>query len=195
MATQRTFKYSGMIAPGSLIHSPVTGAPDGSLVPPNYVDTPWGTIPQYAATVRGTFNGYDPANDCFGYYMSNKYQVNNNCYAYATLICPNTFPQPGRATTGSVDFWSALANFTPQNVMNNAVLDGLVYVGTTISDIQAYASKKLPGHFVALMFSAPESNIGGDPNANWPGDYHWDVISPGRGMPNPAWLKRLILIK
>jgi len=23
------------------------------------------------------------------------------------------------------------------------------------------------------MFSAPESKIGGDPTANWPGDYHW----------------------
>jgi len=174
MKTQRkTFKYSGRIAPDSLVHSPVLEAPDGALIAPSYIDTAWGTIPQYAETVRGKFNGYDPANDCNGYYMSYKYQANNNCYAYATLICPNTFPQPGRATIGSVNLWDSPSNFTPQNVINNAVLDGLVFIGEAISDIKAHVKQGLSGHYVALMFSAPEPNIGGDPNANWSGDYHW----------------------
>lgn len=173
MSTKKTFKYSGMIAPDSLLHSPVTGAPDGALIAPNYVDSAWGKIPQYAALIKGTFNGYDPAGDCNGYYMSNKYQVNNNCYAYGTLLCPNTFPQPGRATAGSINFWKSKDLFTPQNVARNAEMDGLVYVGTTIDEIAAFYESRKDGHFVALMFSAPESEIGGDPDANWSGDYHW----------------------
>lgn len=178
MEKQRKFKFSGRIEPNSLLHSTMAEAPDGALIPPAYAPTQWpqnSPVPQYAPTVNGVFTGYNPPGDCDGYYMSNKFQPNNNCYAYATLICPNTFPQPGRNSPGSIPFYQA---FTAEIVMKNAVLDGLQFVGTSLQDIQAHQAQKksagqITGHYVALMFSEPESNIGGDPNANWPGDYHW----------------------
>lgn len=173
MKNTRRFKFSGLVEPNSLLHSTKLEAPDGALVPPVYVDTEWpnnSPVPQYAPTLKGTFSGYNPAKDCNGYYMSYQYQPNNNCYAYATLICSNTFPQPGRNSPGSVPFQQ---EFSAHVVMTNAVLDGLEYVGESIDDIKDHLLKGMNGHYVALMFSEPESNIGGDPNANWPGDYHW----------------------
>lgn len=170
----RKFKFSGLVEPNSLLHYSQTEAPDGAMIPPTYVFTEWpnnNLIPQYAPTIKGTFNGYNPAGDCNGYFMPYLYQTNNNCYAYATLICSNTFPQPGRNSPGSVPFEQ---EFSAHAVMTNAVLDGLEYVGECIDDIRDHNELKgLVGHYVALMFSEPESNIGGDSNANWPGDYHW----------------------
>lgn len=173
MATQRKFKFSGRVEPNSLLHAAKVEAPDGALIPPIWAFTQWpeySPVPQYAPTVKGVFAGYSPAGDCNGYYMSDKYQPNNNCYAYATLICSNTFPQPGRNSKGSIP-WNE--GFTAEIVKNNAILDGLTYVGASIADIQNHAAQGIAGHYVALMFSDPEPNIGGDPNANWPGDYHW----------------------
>jgi hypothetical protein len=145
-------------------------APEGALIPPKYVSTPWGSVPQYAPPVQDTNSGYNPAEDCQGYFMSYKYQPNNNCYAYGCNIASNSFPQPGRYSGGTP--FTKL--FTAESVMNNALKDGLKLAGTTLDDIKKYSSKvKLQGHYVALMFSSPEKNIGGDPNANWPGDYHW----------------------
>jgi hypothetical protein len=169
MTQTKRFKFSGRIEPGSLVHSIKEEAPEGSLIPPSYVNTPWGTVPQYAATIIGIANGYNPAGDCNGYFMSSKYQPNNNCYAYGCCITSNTFPQPGRCSGGT----QFSQSFTAEVVMNNAVGDGLVSIGTTIDDIKKHAAQAAAGHYVALMFSEPESNIGGDPNANWPGDYHW----------------------
>jgi len=151
------------------LHSLKGEAPDGALIPPNYVKTPWGDVPQYATTVVGTFSGYNPSGDCNGYFMSSKYQSNNNCYAYGCNIATNSFPQPGRYSGGT----PFSKNFTAEVVMNNAVGDGLVYVGTELDDIKTHRAQNSSGHYVALLFSPPESNIGGDPNANWPGDYHW----------------------
>ncbi|HEX6180446.1 MAG TPA: hypothetical protein VFZ47_04325 [Chitinophagaceae bacterium] len=168
--TTHPFKFSGRIAPGSLLHSIREEAPEGSLIPPTYVSTPWGTVPQYAPTASSQVDGFNPSGDCGGNFMSYKYQPNNNCYAYGCCISSNSFPQPGRFSGGT----PFNQEFTGEVVMNNAVKDGLVYIGTARSDMQAHAASGLyAGHYVALLFSAPESNIGGDPNANWPGDYHW----------------------
>ncbi|MBY6142113.1 hypothetical protein KUV26_21985 [Leisingera daeponensis] len=172
------FKFSGRVAEGDLRHFTREEAPDGALIAPNYVATAWGSVPQYAATVRDTNTGYDPAGDCQGSFMSAKYQPNNNCYAYGCNIASNSFPQPGRASGAP----TLSENFSAEHVRDNAISDGLVYVGTTLADIKEHAATVgTGGHYVALMFSPPENAIGGDPEANWPGDYHWarcDSLSP-----------------
>jgi hypothetical protein len=175
----KAFKFSGRIAEGDLRHSTRETAPDGALIAPSYVSTTWGSVPQYAPTVSDSNEGYDPAGDCQGYFMSVKYQPNNNCYAYGCNIASNSFPQPGRASGAP----TLANNFTADHVLSNAVSDGLVFVGTTMEALLAHAAEADPGagHYVALMFSEPENNIGGDSNANWPGDYHWarcDTLTP-----------------
>lgn len=175
----RTFKFSGRIASDNLLHSTAEDAPDGVLIPPHYVDSSWGKVPQYATPVRDTNTGYDPSGDCDGYFMSYKYQANNNCYAYGCNIASNSFPQPGRAS-GAPNLFQK-GNFSAEQVCENAVSDGLVYVGNTLEELHQHASQSSKGHYVALMFSPPEDNIGGDPKAQWPGDYHWarcDTLEP-----------------
>lgn len=166
------FKYSGRIAPDSPRHSPRAETDGGILIVPHYAYSQWSRerdIPQYAPTVVGRVTGYDPGGDCQGDFMSFKYAIDNNCYAYACCIATNSFAQPGRASAGSMDL-RVPKNFTAQNIIHNATLDGLQYIGAQLS-----ASKKPPssGHLVALLFSAPVPKIGGDPRANWDGDYHW----------------------
>jgi hypothetical protein len=189
---KRTFKYSGIVQLNCRLHSPKKSSPDGALIPPSWapVSANWseeGPVPQYAPTVSDLNNGYNPAGDCQGYFMSYKYQPNNNCYAYGCNIATNSFPQPGRAGNGNP--YSTSYPFTAENVTANAQCDGLVYAGTTMDDIKKFARIRkattppdadvrsafgaLGGHFVALMFSPPENNIGGDTDASWPGDYHW----------------------
>ena len=165
----RHFKFSGRIEPGSLLHSIREEAPDGALIPPTYVSTPWGTVPQYAPTASTPVNGFNPSGDCGGNFMSYKYQPNNNCYAYGCCISSNSFPQPGRYSGGT----PFSQQFTADVVMQNAVKDGLEYIGTTMEAVKSHAAMDNIGHYVALLFSVPENNIGGDSNANWPGDYHW----------------------
>jgi hypothetical protein len=190
------FKFSGRIAPDDPRHAttaelpqgarllsleeaatspelsaaPSATTPTGVRIPPVYVATPWGNVPQYAPQVVGTANGYNPAGDCAGNYMSYRYQPNNNCYAYGCCITPNTFPQPGRYS-GGTPFSTA---FTAEVVRDNAVKDGLVLVGDSVEALtQFQQATTTAGHFVALMFSPPQTAIGGDPNDAWPGDYHW----------------------
>lgn len=175
------FKYSGRIDPSSIRHS-LKGAlstrtaegEEGVLHVPSYAYNAWtqqDDIPQYAPTVVGRVNGFDPSRDCGGAFMAANYQPNNNCYAYGCNTASNSFPQPGRATNGSIDLFTG-DNFTAQNVRANAVSDGLREVGETMASLAGFRTNG-PGHFVALLFSPPVSSVGGDPNANWPGDYHW----------------------
>lgn len=177
-----TFRYSGRAASHDTRHQVLAEQPPGELINPNYVyRSNWGWVAQYAEPVRSTNAGYDPAGDCQGYFMSYKYQANNNCYAYGTNIAANSFPQPGRYSDGPDIF--ANNQIAPADVIiRNAQMDGLEVVGTTIQEVLEFAaSSPPPGHFVALMYSKPESNIGGDPNANWSGDYHWarcDCLEP-----------------
>lgn len=163
------FRFSGRVAEADVRHSLLGEGPDGQLVPPTWVESTWGKVAKYAPTVRSKSTGYDPAGDCDGAFMSCNYQPNNNCYAYACNIASNTFPQPGRAS-GAPSLWS---DFTPGLVVSNAESDGLMRIGTTLDEVKAHAATGASGHYVALMFSEPESSIGGDSSANWPGDYHW----------------------
>ena len=180
-ARARRFKFSGMIPAQDSLHQLTETSRDG-VAPEEHPVAPTTVsvtitnpppkrvvgVPQYGPTVVGGTDGYNPAGDCNGNFMSYKFQPNNNCYAYGCNITPNTFPQPGRASgtliTASTLNGPAIRSFAEQ--------DGLQYVGTTMADITAFAEKQIAandallGHFVALLISPA-----GD--ANWPGDYHW----------------------
>lgn len=194
--TQRTFKFSGVIAPQDPFHQPTTApalsaTPDEHYIAPTVIPVQITVpenktigVPQYSSTVYGEAAGrYDPAGDCQGNFMSYKFQPNNNCYAYGCNITPNTFPQPGRHSgflLTAADFKKSFADLGAL-VSSYAVKDGLEFVGSTLEKLFAFKSSKqgtnphvtdtlgagyLGGHFVALMVSTA-----GD--ANWPGDYHW----------------------
>lgn len=185
------FKYSGRIAEGDLRHSLLESAPDGALIAPSSEKSSWGTVPKYGATVRTMGTGYDPAGDCGGAFMSSQFQPNNNCYAYGCNMATNSFPQPGRSS-GGPDLFTG-DNFTAEQVRDNAIKDGLIPVGTTMEELLAHAEankntditgtypETIGGHYVALMFSPPEKDVGDDKTANWQGDYHWarcDSLEP-----------------
>ncbi|HEX7843359.1 MAG TPA: hypothetical protein VF469_38065 [Kofleriaceae bacterium] len=101
--------------------------------------------------------------------MSFKYQSDNNCYAYACCIASNSFAQPGRHSRGSLNLKEP-GSFTEANIIKNAMLDGLLHIG---GDMPDPGKPPCPGHLVALLFSAAMFQIGGDPLANWYGDFHW----------------------
>ena len=184
----RQFKTSGRIAPNNALHQPIilsAGAPEPTSgehyisptvvsvtirnPPPAvgaYSDVMY--IPQYSPTVYGGTAAYDPATNCNGNFMSASFQPNNNCYAYGCNITPNTFPQPGRQN--GTNLWG-LGPISGPIVQSAAELDGLMYVGTQLSDLTGFFAAnpqfESQGHFVALMIS-PEGT-----DSNWPGDYHW----------------------
>ena len=192
---QKQFKFSGRIAPQDPLHQ-ITTAPEVGAAPDEHYIAPTtvkvtiivppntGTIgvPKYAPTVNGGIaDGYDPAGDCQGNFMSYKFQPNNNCYAYGSNITSNTFPQPGRQSGYllTADDFNQPCDTLGEIVSSYAVKDGLIMVGTTMAELMQFKSSRqgtnpggdaqtgfLGGHFVALMVSPA-----GD--ANWPGDYHW----------------------
>jgi len=183
------FTYRGRIEPGSKRHSPKGRTNTGGLIAPQYAYNAWTNkpdIPQYAPTVAGSVRGYAPGDDCQGAFMPYKHIADNNCYAYACCIATNTFPQPGRASRGSVELDKY--HLTAVNVQENAQLDGLIPVGNQMPDPRDPPG---PGHLVALLFSAPVSKIGGDPLANWPGDYHWvrcdDAVHHAKWSQKDGW--------
>lgn len=126
-------------------------------------------VAQWARTVRTQVNGFNPAGDCNGYFMSSKFQTNNNCYNYACNIASNSFAQPGRWHCKSV--FAQDGRLTADSVVGAAKADGLLFL--------ADAKIKLPqvlksvrengyhGHLVALLISVADSSI------RWKGDYHW----------------------
>lgn len=173
MTNTTAFKYSGRVAPGSLVHTVKEHAPDGALIAPVYEHrSNYGSIPVYGPLVVDNTAVYDPAGNCQGNFMSSKFQPNNNCYAYGCNITPNSFPQPGRFSDRPPIFGKN--GIGPvADVIAGAEADGLVSVGTTLADCRNFAPQTGSGHFVALMYSPPELNIGGDAAAVWSGDYHW----------------------
>jgi hypothetical protein len=202
--TYKPFKFSGRIAPDDFFHqytvaSAADAAPDEHYIAPTTVTVtivqppnhpPIG-VPQYGPTVYGgAADGFDPAGDCGGNYMSYKFQPNNNCYAYGCNITPNTFPQPGRWSgylLTAQDFAQPLDQLGA-TVRGYAERDGLTYAGETIADLLALqpqlrgGAPELGGHFVALMVSPA-----GD--ANWPGDYHWARCDNSNG-PCDSWSQK-----
>ncbi len=200
----RHMKTSGRIAPDNALHQPIIRAASAPAPtsgehyisptvvavtiknpPPAagaYSDVMY--IPQYAPTVFGGDAGYAPATNCGGNFMSAKFQPNNNCYAYGCNITPNSFPQPGRKN--GTNLWG-LGPISGPIVQAGAELDGLIYVGTKMSDVTGFfaANPKYEarGHFVALMISP----MGTD--SNWPGDYHWARCDNSTGACN-SWSQK-----
>jgi len=154
----RPFKFSGIFPADDSVHALVARGKE-SQIAPIWVPVPGGSVAQYAATVRQPLpTAYAPATDCNGYFMSARYQPNNNCYNYGCDIATNSFAQPGRM------HGVAMSPFTPAQVIEAACADGLQNLG------QGYPPPSVlggPGHVVALMLSAP------DPTEGWPGDFHW----------------------
>lgn len=178
-AMRTNFKFSGVVAGNDQLHRLLVAPPDARFaavheIAPNTVTvtiTNPGpnrqvSIPQYAATIIGAANGYDPAGDCNGAFMSAKFQPNNNCYAYACNIATNTFAQPGRAHGNLI----TAGTLNGADVQGFAEQDGLQAVGQTMAQLRAFAAARAGrgetgGHYVALMIAAADGN--------WPGDYHW----------------------
>jgi hypothetical protein len=213
MATpKRQFKLSGRISPEDSLHQ-ITKAPELGAAPDEHYIAPKTVpvnitvpkretigVPQYAPTViGGVAASYNPAGDCHGSYMSYKYQPNNNCYAYGCNISTNTFPQPGRCSgylLTAADFQQPL-DALGKLVASYAEKDGLIAVGTSMSDVQRFKSTRqgthpvgkgdvtsgsLDGHFVALMVSPSGDD-------NWPGDYHWARCDNSSGACN-SWSQK-----
>ena len=157
------FRFSGRIHPNNKFHQLKAEAPPDHVIAPHYVHVEGvGDIPQYAPTVFGQSVAYDPPNDCQGYFMSARFQPNNNCYAYGCVIASNSFPQPGR-----LNGYLLPTSFTGDDVAHGAQLDGLVLMGQSLDAVYSHAKTATPGHYVALLISPP------DPANEWPGDYHW----------------------
>ena len=159
-----SFKMRGMVTPGDLRHQPQDEA--AHLISPIKVEIPGGKfVSQYAPTVIGERQVFDPAGDCQGNFMSSRFQVNNNCYNYACDIATNSFAQPGRKHGLLLG-----EGWTPDQVASGAQQDGLLEISRsplTADEMEAKARELPPGHFVALLMSAPDNA------AKWPGDYHW----------------------
>ncbi len=164
VAQPRTYRLSGMLPQGDKRFAAQSDPED--VIAPIKVPIPGGKyVPQYAPTVVGTENRYDPAGDCDGAFMSSKFQPNNNCYNYACDIATNSFAQPGRKHGILLG-----GDFTGEDVEAGANADGLVSVShepLTAEQLQARAKELGPGHFAALLISQPKPDLG------WPGDYHW----------------------
>jgi len=155
------FKFSGRIADDDLAHR-VQEIAD-AIIAPQYIYIPGiGYVPQYASTVIGVSVGYHPAQDCKGYFMPYKFQSNNNSYNYSCNIASNSCAQPGRAHGYAIP-----QPPTGPNVRAGAERDGLIFVGTQVSDLKKHAALDQSGHYVALLISQADTHSG------WPGDYHW----------------------
>lgn len=155
------FKFSGRIADDDLAHRVHETA--DTVIAPQYFYIPGiGYVPQYASTVVGVSVGYNPAQDCKGYFMSYRFQPNNNCYNYSCNMASNSFAQPGRAHGYLIP-----QPPTGSGVQIGAEKDGLIFVGTKVADLKKHAALDQSGHYVALLISPA------DPSNGWPGDYHW----------------------
>src|ERR1700739_3482444 len=96
LRANRQYKFSGRIAPDDKQFALRANETEEKIAP-IYVTVPGGKqVPQYAPTVSDPDNIYAPATNCQGYFMSFKFQPNNNCYNYSCNAASNSFAQPGR---------------------------------------------------------------------------------------------------
>jgi hypothetical protein len=148
------------------LHQVTTVRNPGTGPAPHCVYVPGvGCVPQYADTVVGANDGFDPANDCRGFFTSFKYQVHNNCYNYAIDIATNTMAQPGRRHGMSMP-----GDVNADRVVRGALADGLIMAGepgTPLDDVLERAAELDDIHLVALLICPA------DPGVGWRGDYHW----------------------
>jgi hypothetical protein len=159
------FKFLGRIPEDDPLHQVL---PFGALdlgPPPQCVNIPGvGCVPQYAPTVYGNHDGFDPASDCRGYFTLLKFQVHNNCYNYALDIASNSMAQPGR-----IHGIRRCGDFDADLIIEGAILDGLRLLGeqdTPLSDVLEQA-EDLDGTLVAFLMAPPDHSV------DFPGDFHW----------------------
>lgn len=163
------FKFRGWTAPDDPWHQLVAN-PIQALgfygPPPNVVCIPSvGCVPQYASTIFGEWDGYNPASDCNGYFTAKKYQIHNNCYNYALDIASNSFAWPGRKHELLLK-----PPLDPDQVVRGACRDGLILIGEAADsfDNACEVAKKFDdGHIVAVLIASPDETLG------FPGDFHW----------------------
>ncbi len=163
MVLKRDFKYSGIIPDNDILHF-VRERTDSEVNPPYYVYVPdIGNIAQYSDTIFGLFRGYDPENDCDGYFMPSKFQEHNNCYAYACQIASNTYAQPGRMSG-----YKLSRKFLDAEIISAAQKDGLINIGDSIDKVKDFNRNNGGlGHYVCLLISESNSQYG------LRSDYHW----------------------
>jgi hypothetical protein len=146
----------------------------GRRLAPRYVSVPKiGKIPIWGPRKRDKVNGFRPAADCDGNFMSYKFQANNNCYNYACNIATNSFAQPGRRHGMKLPLKGK--PLEARDLITGAQADGLKLVGREAMSLSQalnspiYTNGRMneDGHLVALLLSKAESNI------RWRGDYHW----------------------
>lgn len=160
----RNPRFSGMVHPDDIYHA--VQVDKAKIVAPHYVEVPGGKlIPQYAPTVMGTSLEYDPSKNCYGNFMSYKFQANNNCYNYSCNVATNSFAQPGRKHGFFIE-----GAPTGEQVVKGARMDGIVLVGKadmTLDHLRKEAANFTAGHFVVLLISEADASV------RWSGDYHW----------------------
>jgi hypothetical protein len=160
------FKFLGRIPEDDPLHQVLSFDAFALGPPPKCVKVPGvGCVPQYAPTVYGDHDGFDPATDCSGYFTLFKFQVHNNCYNYALDIASNSMAQPGKMH-GMV----MKGDFCGERVIEGAILDGLKLLGekgVRLSDVLEQAADLDDGTLVALLMAPPDHTVG------FPGDYHW----------------------
>ena len=147
----------------------------GRRLAPRYVSVPkQGKIPIWGPTKRDKVDGFRPAEDCDGNFMSYKFQPNNNCYNYACNIATNSFAQPGRRH--GMKLPEKGKTLKARDVIAGAQADGLKLVGRQAMSLSEALNSPIyingrmnekGGHLVALLLSKARSNI------RWKGDYHW----------------------
>jgi hypothetical protein len=178
-------RLSGSIAKGDPLHYVLHNAGDkdpselartsGRIPAPHYVKLSGDRkIPQWQRTRTSRVVGYHPAADCSGYFMSAKFQPNNNCYNYACNVATNTFAIPGRRHKHSLK--PRHRTLTAEDVLEAVQLDGLIVLGRDSMTLpQALRALKreqkqgrlLDGHMAALVFSPAHSE------SSWQGDFHF----------------------
>src|SRR5664279_3451438 len=154
----RPYKFSGMIPPADELHAEVDR--DALEIAPAYVHVPGGKkVAQYAPTIVGCALGYNPAQDCRGYFTSSKFQANNNCYNYACSIASNSYAQPGRLQGF---FLQDQGGPTGAVIVRGAKIDGLLWIGRaslSVADLRDFVSRHLPGHVAALFISPSDNSV------------------------------------
>jgi hypothetical protein len=147
----------------------------GRRLAPRYTRVPgFGKIPVWGPAKRDKVDGFRPAMDCDGNFMSYRFQVNNNCYNYACNIATNSFAQPGRRH--GIKLLKKGKMLKASDVIVGAEADGLKLIGREEMSLSRALNSAIylngsigkgGGHLVALFLSEAQSDI------RWRGDYHW----------------------
>ena len=137
---------AGLLAPQVERHvaARIAAGPGPALAPSQQALLPSPASPNCTVPIRGPADWeavkYAPQTDDCGCFSGDNTPA-NNCYAYGTDVCTNTFPQPGR---GSGQKWS---EDTCDDIRASSERDGLVWAGT---DLPKTGPEDGESHYVSL---------------------------------------------